>query len=178
MTESRDPVAVLERVRELENEIASLVSGLDPDSAQRKEDVEFTVLEIRVGDSIYLIPIDQVREVVPMAWPEPIPGAPDWVMGTISFGSEPTTLIDMALRLHGRPTKLSDDLFVVVFEHSRWIGLVVSMVGDLREIKPAELTTPGSGLPCADFLLGTVSEDDGQPLSVLSVRRLGHGIDG
>lgn len=178
MNERLDPVAVIERVRELESEIASLVSGLDPESAQRRDDAEFTVLEIKVDDSIYLVPIDQVREVVPLAWPEPIPGASDWVLGVLSFGSEPTTLIDMGLRLNGRPTTLSDDLLVVVFEHPRWIGLVVSEVGDLRKIKPAELTTPGSELPSAGFLLGTVSEDDGQPLSVLSVRRLGHGIDG
>lgn len=178
MADSRDPVAVIERVRELEAEIASLVRGLGRESTIRQEDSEFTVLEIEVDEAIYLIPIDQAREVGPMAWPEPVVGAPSWVMGAVSFGSEPMTLIDMAERLHGRATELSSELLMVILEGSRWLGLVVSDVGNLREINANDLTTPGSELSCADFLLGTVSDDDGRILPVLSTRRLGHDIHG
>lgn len=176
MTQSRDPVATLERVRELEGEIATLARGLDLENSTRQEDAEFSVLEIEVDGSVYLIPIDQAREVVSMVWPEPVVGSPDWVMGTVSFGSEPTILIDMAKRLHGRTTELSDDLLMVILEGARWLGLVVSAVGNLREINASDLITPGSEIPCADFLLGTVCDDDGQTLPVLSTRRLGHDI--
>jgi len=178
MTESQDPVAVFERVRELEAEIASLVRGLDRETAIREEDAEFTVLEVEVDESTYLIPIDQAREVVSMAWPEVVVGAPSWVMGTVSFGSQPATLIDMAERLHGHATKLSSELLMVILEGARWLGLVVTDVGNLREINANDLTTPGSELPCAEFLLGTVCDDEGRTLPVLSTRRLGHDIHG
>lgn len=178
MTECRDPIAVFEKVRELETEIASLVRGLDPDSVHPQGGPKLTLLEIEVEGATYLIPIDQAREVVSMAWPEPVPGAPEWVMGSLSFGSEPTTLIDMAQRLHGRPTTLSTDLVVVIIDGPRWLGLVVSMVGNLRDVRPQDLTTPGADLPCAAFLLGTVPDDDGAPQSVLSVRRLSQDLDG
>ncbi len=178
MTQSRDPIAVFEKVRELESEIGALLSGLDPDSPHPQENLKLTLLEIDVEGTVYLIPIDRAREVVSMAWPEPVPGAPDWVMGTISFGSEPTVLIDMAQRLHGRPTKLSTDLLIVVIDGPRWLGLVVSMVGNLRDVEPHQLTTPGPDLPCAAFLLGTVPDDSGVPQSVLSVGRLSRDLDG
>jgi hypothetical protein len=66
----------------------------------------------------------------------------------------------------------------VILEGGRWLGLVVSGVGNLREINANDLTTPGSELECADFLLGTVCDEDGRTLPVLSTRRLGHDIRG
>lgn len=178
MSDPQDPVAVLERVRELEGEIADLVRGLNPDGVSSVEVSAFQALEIGVNGADFLIPIDDVRETVRMAWPEPVAGAPEWVMGTVSYGSVPTTLIDLGLRINGRPTEVRENLLIVVVEGARWLGLVVSSVGGVRQVDASRLTTPGPEIPCANFLLGIVQRDDGDPLSVLSVRGVSRDLDG
>lgn len=177
MTDSANPVRTLERVRELEGEIAELRHGLgDTDDGATGRTV-FDALEVGIGGRSFLIPIDQLREVVPMAWPEPVVGAPDWVMGTISYGGIPTTVIDLGLRTIGEPTRLTRSLRMVIVEGSRWLGLVVSSAGDIHKVVAADVTTPGSDIACAGFLIGLAQLGEGRSLPVLSLRRVGRDLD-
>ena len=178
MSDPGDPVAARERVRELEDEIAELRRGLDDDSAGPETGATVKCLEIGVSGTAFLVPIDEIREVVPMAWPEPVTGAPPWVMGTISYGGIPTTLIDLGMRISDEETGLNPNLLVVVVESERWLGLVVSSAGDVHTIDAAELITPGTEIPCARFLLGLVRRDGLPPAPLLSVRKVGRDLDG
>jgi chemotaxis signal transduction protein len=177
LTGSANPVSALEKVRELEGEIAELRRGLGDIVETTAGRATFHALEITIGELTYLIPIDQVREVVPMAWPEPITGAPNWVMGTVSYGGIPTTLIDLGLRTTGEPTGLTRNLLMVIVEGDRWLGLVVAAAGDIHEVAAAEVITPGPDIACASFLIGLTQLGDGRSLSVLSLTRVGRDLD-
>lgn len=61
------------------------------------------------------VPLDVVREVLPAARIEPLPGAPAAVMGTINLRGAPLAVLDAGRCLGGqdRPVRL-DDRFVVV----------------------------------------------------------------
>lgn len=177
MAESADPVSTLERVRELEGEISELRRGIGDSIDAATGRAVFHALEIEIGELTFLIPIDQVREVVPMAWPEPVTGAPEWVMGTVSYGGIPTTLIDLGLRTNGEPTKLTRNLLLVIVEGDRWLGLVVSTAGDIHEVIASDVTTPGPDIECAGFLIGIAQLGEGRSLPVLSLRRVGRDLD-
>lgn len=177
MTDTADPVSTLEKVRELEGEIAELRRDLGITAEAAIERATFHALEITIGELTYLIPIDQVREVVRMAWPEPVTGAPDWVMGTVSYGGIPTTLIDIGLRTCGESTKLTQNLLMVIIEGERWLGLVVSAAGDIHKVVASEVTTPGPDIGCASFLIGLAQLGGGRSLPVLSLRRVGRDLD-
>ena len=178
MTRKPDPVTVLERVRQLETEITELLRGLGGGGESEPGGSMFSALEIEAAGSRLLIPIDQIREVVPVVWPEPIAGAPEWVMGSASYGSMPITLIDLGLRTHGRPTALEPDLVMVVVEAARWFGLVITSVGGVQQVDASSLTTPGPEIPSAPFLLGMARLDTGESTPVLSIRRIGRELDG
>jgi len=177
LTNSADPVGTLEKVRELEGEIAGLRHDLVDPAEAALERSTFHALEVTIGELTYLIPIDQVREVATMAWPEPVTGAPGWVMGTVSYGGIPTTLIDLGLRTTGEPTRLTQSLLMVIVEGDRWLGLVVAAAGDIHEVIASEVTTPGSEIACADFLIGLAQLGGGRSLPLLSLRRLSRDLD-
>lgn len=177
MTDSADPVSTLEKVRELEGEITELRRGIGDATDAATGRAIFHALEIGIGGLTFLIPIDQVREVIPMAWPEPVVGAPAWVMGTVSYGGIPTTLIDLGLRTIGEPTKLTRNLFMVIVEGDRWLGLVVSAAGDIHKVVASDVTTPGPDIACAGFLIGLAQLGGGRSLPVLSLRRVGRDLD-
>ena len=171
MAERSDAVAVLERIRELETESASLLRGLAslPEDAPGRS---LRAVEVTVGGCGYLVPVDSVVEVVAMMWPQPLPDAPEWVMGTFQFGATTVPLVDLSLRLLGEPSVLGPDLQVMVSGGSHKVGLVVSQVGGVTEVDSTALSTPGPTVPCAPFVLGTLGGEDGASVHLLSVDRL------
>jgi chemotaxis signal transduction protein len=175
VAEQSEPLALLEQIRRLEGELAESWKRLGD---QRQEQLEqLHALEVTVAERTYLVPTFQIREVVAMVWPQPLTGAPEWVLGVFSYGSVAVPLIDLTLRLDGRPSKLAQDLFVVVVDQPRWLGLVVSAVGRVLEIEAGSITSPGPEIPRAAFLIGALQASGGEVVHLLSVASLGREID-
>jgi chemotaxis signal transduction protein len=168
-------LALLEQIRRLEGELAESWKRLG--DQPQEELAQLHALEVRVAGKTYLIPTSQIREVVAMVWPQPLSGAPDWVLGVFSYGSVAVPLIDLNLRLEDRPSELSEDLFVVVVDQPRWLGLVVSAVGRVLEIEAGAVTSPGPEIPRAAFLIGALQYSEGEVVHLLSVASLGREID-
>ena len=169
MTDStHDPVALLERIRELECELASQWKHL-AEGSRDATDERIHALEITVAGQPYLVPTDSIREVVRMARPQPLVDAPEWVFGVVPYGSKTVPLVDLGLRLEKRPTEVRAELFVVITDKPQWLGLVVEGVGRVTELDPEALATPGPELPCAPFLLGVYRGSEGMGVSLLSV---------
>ena len=57
-------------------------------------------LVIPLGEDVYAIGSDQVREVVADPHPTPVPSAPPWVLGLINVRGEVLPLLDTAVLLH------------------------------------------------------------------------------
>lgn len=175
MAEQSEPLALLEQIRRLEGELADSWKRLGDQGQAPLEQLH--ALELSVAGNTYLIPTAQIREVVAMVWPQPLTDAPDWVLGIFSYGSVTVPLIDLHLRLDGRPCELAQDLLVVVVDQPRWLGLVVSAVGRVLEIEAGSLTSPGPEIPRAAFLIGALQASDGEVAHLLSVASLGREID-
>jgi chemotaxis signal transduction protein len=174
--QTSDPATILERIRDLEAELADyrrrLGTGPEP-----LPSANLLALEVIVKGQRYLLPSSVVREVVQMALPQPLADTPDWVMGTIPYGTETVPLVDLGLRLGQGMTDISPELFVIITDSPSWLGLVTEDVGQVVSIEPASLATPNPEIPCAPFLLASNHGDDGEAVYVISIERLGREIN-
>jgi chemotaxis signal transduction protein len=173
-----DPVAVLERIRQLEGELVEHWQSLSSTTADKiPAGRSLRVLEITVAGRPCLLPIEPVREVVAMAWPEPLPEAPAWVLGTVPYGTQPVPLIDLGLRLTQQATAIRPELLVVITDTPRWLGLVVTQVGQVQKLDTATLSSAGPEIPHASFVLGVARHEAGDLVHLLSVGRLGRELE-
>jgi chemotaxis signal transduction protein len=168
---------MLERIRELETELADQWKRLG-DVPGEETEIGIHALEITVANRPYLIPADSVREVVRMVRPQHLAESPDWVLGVVAYGSKTIPVVDLGLRLENRPTDVQPDLFLVITDNPRWLGLVTDGVGSVVEVEVSSLATPGPELRCAPYILGVKRGDEGEGISLLSVGRLGRELDG
>lgn len=171
MSDRAEPGAILERIRDLEVALASCRIELGR-LAGPGGGAHISFLEVTPGDGRYLVPVADVREVVPAAAPAPLAGSPPWVMGTIPYGSRTVPVVDLRLRLGGAATTLSPDHLIVVLDSPAWLGLLVTGVGRVLEVHSEELTSPPPDVPSARFLIAAHRLEDGDTLLALSAARL------
>jgi len=163
---------VRDAIRRLERELLALRRRLE-DEPEGLPDGVSRGLRVRAGESWYALPIDSVREVLQMLWPEPVAEAPPWVLGTFRFGDDVVPLIDVAQRLEGRRSALSPSMSVVLVEAPALVGLAFHEVAGLIELDPAEVVPPRPGISQAPFLLGSLTTgDEEHGIRLLSALRL------
>jgi chemotaxis signal transduction protein len=173
-----DSLALIERIRELEVELARSWKRLGDKNLPESPQQSFHALVVGVGSSRHLIPVDHIREVVAMAQPSPLADAPDWVLGEVVFGGQAIPVVDLASRLGAGFSELSPSQFLVICDQPRWLGLMVSWIGDVIPVEPRELISPGSDIPFSPFVLAAQPQQDGSTVHLLSVEKLGHELGG
>ncbi|MCP4899281.1 MAG: chemotaxis protein CheW [bacterium] len=177
MSAHSEPVSLLERIRDLEAELAQSWKQLTTDRDSTPKDRLFA-LEITAAEQQFLIPVDSIHEVVPMAAPEPLADSPAWVLGELVFAGHSLPVVDLALRLEQRETTPSPSDFIVIAHKPRWLALVISDFGEVISVKPSQLVSPGPEVPFAPFVLAATQRRDGRPIHLLSIGRLGRELDG
>lgn len=94
-----------------------------------------TLLLCRMGQWMYGLPIDQVRETMRPLPIEPLAGAPPYVRGLAVIRGAPTPVLDAAILLGGEPAGISR--FVTLGGASRVVALAVESVVGIRAIAQA-----------------------------------------
>jgi len=126
------------------------------------------LLTFSVAGHDYAIESRRVVEVLPRVEGRPIPHTPDYVLGVFNYRGSLMPLVDLGLRLVGRPpaARLSTRVIVVgppddraAAAPSRFssaglarLGLVAENVVMIRSSAEAEATLPALDLPAAPFL--------------------------
>jgi purine-binding chemotaxis protein CheW len=83
-------------------------------------------------------PVDEVREIVPIAPLTRLPGAPRYVRGLINLRGSLVTVIDASLCLYGVPADNNPDASILLVERrDRVAGVMVDSVFDIQSL-PAE----------------------------------------
>jgi purine-binding chemotaxis protein CheW len=105
-------------------------------------------LVFEVAQTQAMIPVSVVQEVVPLVEHVALPGAPSWVLGTISYRGQPASLIDVAsiLGVHRQPPL---DAHVLIVAGSSLVALVVDRVRTLVESPVLASSESGEQLPDA-----------------------------
>ncbi|MGQ0714047.1 MAG: chemotaxis protein CheW [Gemmatimonadaceae bacterium] len=91
----------------------------------------------RLGERLYGIDLDAVREILPVRRATRLPGAPAYVAGLINVRGTIVTVIDLGARLDGN-TSLATEGSVILVEHrQKVVGIAVAEVRDVMML-PAE----------------------------------------
>lgn len=172
-----DPLVQLGRIRQLEADLADSWRGLREPQGEIQS-IGIRVLEVTAGGVECLVPVSAIREVVRVVWPQPLAESPPWIMGTFQYGKQTVPLVDLALRLVGEVTTITQDLLIVVVESPLWLGLLVNRAGRVIKVDPATMSSPGPETPHAVFVTGVFSDSEHSARLLLSPPTLGREIDG
>jgi purine-binding chemotaxis protein CheW len=98
--------------------LASSVSALDVP-------VRRLVL-FRLGDRLYGIDLDAVREILPVRRATRVPGAPAYVAGLINVRGTIVTVLDLGARLDGNSSLAPDGSVILVEHRQKLVGIAVA----------------------------------------------------
>jgi len=95
------------------------------------------VCSLRLGETLFAVPIARVLEILGKPAIQPVPLAPDFVGGLVHYRGEVLTAISLRRLLGMEPTPSPGD--VLVFESAQGpFGLVVDSVGEVLSVCAAE----------------------------------------
>lgn len=161
-----------ERLRRVERQLFDLRRVLSRDRETLPAD-PLQALEIPIEEQRYLLPIDAIREVVPVVWPSELPDAPPWVRGSFRYGPLLLPMIDLRHRLLGRATPLTPELTLIILQRPKWVGLLAPLPSDVLLVDPDELVPPDPEIPQSPWILGSMPSHEKSGAHLLSVERLG-----
>lgn len=87
-----------------------------------------------VGGTIYVLPVEEVQEIVqPMALTQ-LPHAPPGIIGAVEHRDEVVPILDLSARLGLGPTTDAKSKWVLVRGYGKTLGIVVGQVLEVFEI--------------------------------------------
>jgi chemotaxis-related protein WspB len=140
------------------------------------------LITFTVGGQAFAIESRSVIEVLPLVPHRPVPLLPDYVSGMFTYRGRLVPVIDLGIRLRGRPAerRLSTRIVVVEFTtppaaddrgHDVRVGLVAENVIATCRAEEADASYPAFRLEDAPFLAGLLRLR-GSTVHLLAVERL------
>ena len=97
------------------------------------------VLVFAVAGRTRCVPVEDVREIVPIASTIRLPGAPRFVRGLINLRGTLVTVLDAAMCLYGVPADGPDASVLLVERRGRLAGVIVDSVFDIQSLPAVEV---------------------------------------
>jgi purine-binding chemotaxis protein CheW len=114
----------------------SLARAADPKQVDEEVSLCRDLLTFTLGEDLYAIPVEWVREIVRLRAMAPMPRVPPQVRGVISLRGEIVQVLDLRRRLglpDREPTRLSR-IVVLHGDHGTVTGLLVDSVNDVLRV--------------------------------------------
>jgi purine-binding chemotaxis protein CheW len=101
-------------------------------------------LTLRVGEAIYGITIDKVREVVSYTAPSPMPNSSACMIGVIKLRGRAVPVLDLRLKFGLTKTAVTVDTCIIILELERkcgnaLLGITADMVQQVAEFEEDDL---------------------------------------
>lgn len=115
--------------------VSTAVNGL-----HRKEKVAAALVEmcsVRLGSSLFGVPITHIQEIVGGARPQPVPLAPKFVGGLVHYRGDVLTTVSLR-HLLGMPPKEGAQDILVLESSGGCFGLLVDSVGEVLTVSSAD----------------------------------------
>lgn len=136
--------------------LARLAGSAPPESPAPEEEASERrrLVLFRVGGRVHAVELGAVREVIPSRRTTRLPGAPAHVAGLINVRGTIVTVIDLAMRLAGRPADAAGSTILV--EHgTKLVGVAVDEVLEVRSFTADAIEPAGPASGGADAVVGT-----------------------
>ena len=111
-----------------------------PSALQTRDKAAATLVEIcsvRVGQTMFGLPITHILEIVGSARPQPVPLAPPFVGGLVHYRGDVLTTVTMR-HLLGLPPKAGPQAILVLENSCGCFGLLVDSVSEVLQVSSAD----------------------------------------
>jgi purine-binding chemotaxis protein CheW len=112
-------------------------TGISAKDRKQKSEAPVEVCSVRVGATLFGIPIQHILEIVGSAHPQPIPLAPGFVGGLIHYRGDVLTTVSLRYLLELPPRDGAQDVLVLESE-AGCFGLQVDSVGEVLTVSTAD----------------------------------------
>lgn len=102
-------------------------------SRGKKNEVLGEVCSVRVGESLFGVPIRHILEIVGKARPRPVPLAPEYIGGLVHYRGDVLTTVSLRSLLELPPLEGAQDVLVLESE-TGCFGLLVDSVGEVLTV--------------------------------------------
>ena len=152
-----------------------------PTPSALRADEPRQLLRMALGQSMYAIEIDRVREILKVASLTELPLMPPFMRGVMNLRGAVVPVIDLAARLGLGSTTLERRTCIVVLEaqsaddhgQEQRLGVLVDAVYEVLDVPPAGLeAVPAFGTPVAVHHLKGIARAGGQMVPVLDCERV------
>jgi purine-binding chemotaxis protein CheW len=109
-------------------------------AVQRKKKAAAAMVEmcsVRLGQSLFGVPIAHILEIVGAARPQPVPLAPGYVGGLVHYRGDVLTTVSLR-QLLGMPPREGPQDLLVLESSSGCFGLLVDSVGEVLTVSTAD----------------------------------------
>jgi purine-binding chemotaxis protein CheW len=131
------------------------------------------LVTFRLAGQAFAFNIFQVERILRYEAPSPLPKAPAFLEGVLTYQGRPVPVVDLRKRLDV-PAPLKDDTRIVILEaDGAKIGVVVDTVSEVLQVPAAQVTPPSAmvkGL-AAEYISGLVTRDQ-RTIIVLNTTKL------
>ncbi|MDF1565457.1 MAG: chemotaxis protein CheW [Deltaproteobacteria bacterium] len=165
---------LLRRLSELQRELAKLRRQVQPERTRASLPAgRFPALTLNIGEELYAVPLEIVREVIRAVWITPVPEVPEALLGAINLRGKIVPVIDARRRV-GLPASAVelDTPIAILAPPSGAVGVVVDRVLDLISLDGARLEIATGPLADAQCVAGMVPGPDDEIIQLLDVHRL------
>jgi len=104
---------------------------------KQKNEALVEVCSVRVGDTLFGVPIQHILEIVGSARPQPVPLAPGFVGGLVHYRGDVLTTVSLRYLLALPPFEGVQDILVLESE-SGCFGLLVDSVGEVLTVSAVD----------------------------------------
>jgi chemotaxis-related protein WspB len=122
------------------------------------------VLIFYLGDTMYTMKCDRVREVAPMVKLKEVPHTPDYFAGLFNYRGMVVPVIDLRQLIQGRPCQMRLSTRIILVDYLREdktpaiIGLMAERVTDAVKKSQDAFVSPGLSIQEAPYLGGFIME--------------------
>ncbi|MEM7082420.1 MAG: chemotaxis protein CheW [Pseudomonadota bacterium] len=145
----------------------------------QKARTEWVGVGVAIDGINYLVPQEQVLEVLKKPATTRVPGSRRWMLGLSNVRGTLFPVIDVRLYCGDQPTLIGRDSRIVLINiEPAPVAIVVDEVFGFRRF-PAKMTmAPRSSSPLSDFVLGTFAQDDSNWAVIDVIKLINSGGDG
>lgn len=137
------------------------------------------LLRFALGDELYGIPIESVREILQVGVMTQVPMMPNFVRGVMNLRGAVVPVLDLGLRLGLSPTRISRRTCIVIVETINTEGsplrhgVLVDAVHEVLEVTHEQINAvPSLGTRVAPQFIAGVTRVHDQSVEVLEVPRV------
>ena len=145
-----------ERIDTLQRELDRLRQSLGQELGDEElPDGPTNLITCRIGQERAAFLMQTIDRVVLLPKLTPLPDAPHWIAGALTFKNHTFPVIDVHSRLNEEPhTPELDHLVLFAAHNERRLGLIVHEIFEVQKLPVRALLSSCRGVPHADYLHG------------------------